>query len=75
MLLTSRSHGRSRSEVPARFRPEACAFIAPVCITFKIAPELIFRSAEYWAEHRIRLAKNERIVSIDKKADAVLGKG
>ncbi len=30
---------------------------------------LIFRSAEYWAEHRIRLARNERIVSIDKRVD------
>src|SRR3981189_3457119 len=30
---------------------------------------LIFRRAEYWAEHRIRLAKNERIVTIDKRVD------
>jgi 3-phenylpropionate/trans-cinnamate dioxygenase ferredoxin reductase subunit len=30
---------------------------------------LIFRSAEYWAEHDIRVVKNERIVAIDKQAD------
>lgn len=30
---------------------------------------LIFRSADYWAEHCIQVVKNERIVAVDKKAD------
>ncbi|NMN95757.1 ferredoxin [Nocardiaceae bacterium YC2-7] len=31
--------------------------------------KLIFRSEEYWDEHRITVVKNERIVRIDKDAD------
>lgn len=31
--------------------------------------KLIFRSEEYWNEHRITVVKNERIVRIDKSAD------
>jgi 3-phenylpropionate/trans-cinnamate dioxygenase ferredoxin reductase subunit len=30
---------------------------------------LIFRSADYWAEHHIEVVKNERIVAVDKRAD------
>ncbi|VFA90643.1 Rhodocoxin reductase [Nocardia farcinica] len=30
---------------------------------------LIFRAREYWAEHRIDVVKNERIIRIDKRAD------
>ncbi|WP_370288250.1 NAD(P)/FAD-dependent oxidoreductase [Nocardioides sp.] len=30
---------------------------------------LIFRTAEYWAEHRIRVVQGERIVRIDKRPD------
>lgn len=30
---------------------------------------LIFRTQEYWDEHRIRVVKNERIVRIDKRPD------
>jgi 3-phenylpropionate/trans-cinnamate dioxygenase ferredoxin reductase subunit len=30
---------------------------------------LIFRTQEYWDEHRIRVVKNERVVRIDKHAD------
>lgn len=30
---------------------------------------LIFRTQEYWDEHRITVVKNERIISIDKRGD------
>lgn len=30
---------------------------------------LIFRTAEYWEEHRIRLVKGERITAIDRESD------
>lgn len=30
---------------------------------------LMFRSSEYWDEHRINVVKNERIIRIDKSAD------
>lgn len=30
---------------------------------------LMFRTQEYWAEHRIDVVKNERVIRIDKRAD------
>ncbi|MFE6509152.1 NAD(P)/FAD-dependent oxidoreductase [Nocardioides sp. NPDC057767] len=36
----------------------------------KVSKEsLIFRTADYWAEHRIEVVANERILRIDKQAD------